>query len=164
MRLGRITTAIVMIIAVVWAPQIQNFPSLWNYLQSILSYTTPPIVVMFLGGIFWKRANGHGAFATFVLGLGLGVVGFIANEIAGLTSIHFLYSGLISFLLSIAVLVTVSLMTTPAPEEKTEGLIWSPKLWHEETAQLKTVSAWKNYRYQAALLFATTMAVVIWFW
>ena len=163
-KVGRLTTAIVMIIAVVWAPQIQNFPSLWNYLQSILCYTTPPIVVMFLGGIFWKRANGHGAFATFTLGIGLGVIGFIVNEIAGLTSIHFLYSGLISFLLSIAVLVTVSLLTTPAPDEKTEGLIWSPALWRTETERLKTVPAWKNYRYQAALLFATTMAVVIWFW
>lgn len=49
---GRLTTAIVMTVAVLWAPQIQNFPSLWTYLQSILAYAVPPIVVIFLLGIF----------------------------------------------------------------------------------------------------------------
>ena len=46
MKVGRITTAVVMVIAVLWAPQIQNFLSRWNYLQSIVAYATPPIVVM----------------------------------------------------------------------------------------------------------------------
>ena len=45
MKVGRITTAVVMVIAVLWTPQIQNVPSRWNDLQSILAYATPPIVV-----------------------------------------------------------------------------------------------------------------------
>ena len=162
--IGRITTVVVMLIAVLWAPQIIKFSSLWNYIQSILSYVTPPIVAIFLVGIFWKRANRHGAFVTFVVGIGLGVVGFFANEIGGLFPIHFLYAALISFLASVALHVGVSLMTAPEPDEKTEGLVWSPRLWHTETDELKSVSWWKNYRYQAALLFATTAVIVIWFW
>ena len=163
-QIGRITTVVVMIVAVLWAPQIMNFSSLWNYVQSIFSYVTPPIVAIFLVGIFWKRANRHGAFAAFTLGIGLGVGGFFANEIAGLFPIHFLYAALISFLGSIAIHVVVSLMTAPEPDEKTEGLIWSPSLWHDETEALKSVAWWKNYRYQAVLLFVTTAVIVIWFW
>lgn len=87
---GRLTTAIVMTVAVLWAPQIQNFPSLWTYLQSILAYAVPPTVVIFLLGIFWPRANRHGAFVTFLVGVGGGVVGFILNEIAGVFSVHFM--------------------------------------------------------------------------
>jgi len=162
--IGRVTTFVVMILAVVWAPQIVHFENLWNYLQSILAYLTPPIVAMFLVGIFWQRANGHGAFAVYVLGIGLGVVGFIANEILGLFTLHFLYAAALSFVGSILILVVVSLLTEPAPEEQTEALTWRPRLWRLETQEIKALPWWQNYRYQAALLFATTAAVVIWFW
>ena len=46
MKIGRITTVVVMVIAVLWTPQIRNVPSRWNDLPSILAYATPPLVVM----------------------------------------------------------------------------------------------------------------------
>jgi SSS family solute:Na+ symporter len=163
-RVGQITTTIVMIVAVVWAPQIQHFPSLWSYLQSVLSYATPPIVATFLGGIFWARANRHGAFTTLLLGISLGVVGFIMVEVVGVFQIQFLYAAGVSFMMSLLILVTVSLLTAPEPREKTQELTWRPALWHAETRELEALPAWQNYRYQAAALFATTAAIVVWFW
>jgi len=163
-RVGRITTFIVMAIAIFWAPQIQYFPSLWTYLQSILSYTTPPIVAIFLVGIFWPQANRHGAFATFILGIGLGVFGFFTIEIAGFARIHFLYSAAILFVMSIIIMVVGSKITAPDDPEKIKDLVWNKKLWHEETVELQSVPAWKNYRYLAALLIITTATIVIWFW
>ncbi len=161
---GRLTTTIVMLIAVVWAPQIMKFPSLWSYFQSTLAYTTPPIVALFLGGIFWKGANRHGAFGTFVVGLGLGILGFFLIEILGVIYIHFLYAALFFFVLSLILLYSVSKMTSPEPEEKIRDLVWHPSLWYAETQDLKQIPFWKNYRYQAILLFLTTAAIVIWFW
>jgi SSS family solute:Na+ symporter len=161
---GRITTTVIMIVAVLWAPQIMRFPSLWNYGQSILSYITPPIVAIFLCGIFWRRASRHAAFWTFVLGIGLGVVGFVMNEIAGVFTIHFLYAALISFVGSIAVIVVISLLTEPEPEEKVEGLIWLPALFKEESAELTKKPLWTNYRFLSVVLLACTAAIVIWFW
>ena len=163
-RVGRITTFVVMTLAVLWAPQIVNFSNLWNYLQSVLSYMTPAIVALFLVGIFWPRANRHGAFATFCLGIGVGVAGFILIEVAGLFEIHFLYAAGILFVSSIVLMVVVSLLTGPPTPENVEGLTWRPALWRAETAELVGKPAWKNYRYQAAALFVTTAAVVIWFW
>ena len=162
--IGRITTAIVMIVAVLWAPQIQHFTSLWAYLQSVLSYVTPPIVAVFLVGIFWSRANRHGAFATLIVGIIGGLIAFIMNEVAGVFSIQFLYAAGISFVGSVVLLVVVSLLSAPEPEEKTADLTWRPALWRAETRELKGLPAWQNYRYQALLLFATTVAIVIWFW
>ena len=161
---GRLTTAIVMTVAVLWAPQIQNFPSLWTYLQSILAYAVPPIVVIFLLGIFWPRANRHGAFVTFLVGVGGGVVGFILNEIAGVFSIHFLYAAGISFVSSAVLLVVVSLLTAPEPVEKARELTWTPALWRAETAELKGKPLWQNYRAQAVVLLLVTAALVITFW
>ena len=163
-RVGRITTTIVMIVAVIWAPQIKDFPSLWDYLQSVLSYATPPIVAVFLVGIFWSRANRHGAFYTLILGIPLGVVGFIGAEVIDAYDIQFLYAAGVSFAGSIALLVSVSLLTEPEPKEKTQDLTWRPELWHAETRDLDGLPAWQNYRYQAAALFVTTAVIVIWFW
>ncbi len=163
-RVGRVTTIVIMIVAVLWAPQIMKFSSLWNYIQSILSYVTPPIVSIFLVGIFWARANRHGAFWTFVLGIGLGVIGFYMNEILGVFPIHFLYAGLVSFIMSIVIHVTVSLLTEPPSPEKTAGLIWTREFWRQETEDIKGMPIWKNYRFLAAVLFVTTAAIVIWFW
>lgn len=161
---GRITTVAIMVIAVFWAPQIIRFPSLWNYGQSILSYITPPIVAIFLCGIFWRRANRHAAFWTFVLGISLGVVGFVLNEIMGVFTIHFLYSALISFIACILLIVVISLLTEPEPEDELEGLIWTPALFKEESAELKGKPLWKNYRFLCVLLFICTAVIVGWFW
>ena len=51
-RVGQWVTLGFMVLAVLWAPQIQRFPSLFRYLQATLSYTVPPIVALFLIGLF----------------------------------------------------------------------------------------------------------------
>ena len=88
MVVGRWVTFIFMVLAVLWAPQIEKFGSLFKYLQKVLSYTVPPVVTMFLVGIFWKRANAQGAFFSIVIGVVLGAIFFYMNDIAGITSVH----------------------------------------------------------------------------
>jgi SSS family solute:Na+ symporter len=137
---------------------------LWSYLQSVLSYATPPIVATFLGGIFWSRANRHGAFLTLLLGITGGVLGFIFIEIMELVRLHFLYAAGLSLVFSVFVLVVVSLLSEVPPAEKTDELTWRTEMWHAETEELMELPAWQNYRYQAGALFLTTAAIVIWFW
>jgi SSS family solute:Na+ symporter len=161
---GRITTTIVMIVAIIWAPQIAQFPTLWDYLQSVLSYMTPPIVSMFIVGIFWKRATRHGAFATLAIGVPLGIVGFITIGIFEMVELHFLYAAAILFVISIVILVSVSLMTAPEDDAKLSDLVWRPHMWHAETRELEGKPLWQNYRFQAGMLALCTAAVVIWFW
>jgi len=161
---GQITTTIALIVAVVWAPQIRHFPTLWDYLQSVLSYTTPPIVVTFLGGILWSRANRHAAFTTLGVGITLGVIGLISNEVLDLFDIQFLYAAGVSLVGSLILLIGVSLATAPPPAEKTEELTWRREMWHAETRDLEGLPLWMNYRYQSIALFLTTAAIVLWFW
>ena len=190
-RIGQLTTAIVMVIACIWAPQIVNFPSLWSYFQSILAYSTPPIVVIFLVGIFWKGATPTGAFMTFCVGIGIGIFGFFANEVYSLTDLHFLYAASLLLFVSIAIMIVTSLMTKPASEiedagasaddgtreqrdletgemtqeeAKDEDLIWTPALWTAETKDLADVPVWQNYRYQSVALLVVTAVLVGIFW
>ena len=162
--IGQVATFVVMIVAVIWAPQISNFPSLWTYLQSVLSYATPPIVAIFLIGVFWSRANGLAAIVTFCTGIGLGVIAFVLVEVMGVFYIHFLYAAGISFVLSCALLVAISLATAPPPAEKIADTIWRPALWHAETEELRGKPWWQNYRYQSIALLLTTALVVGAFW
>jgi SSS family solute:Na+ symporter len=160
---GRLTTVAVTLIAVIWSPQIQNFPSLWQYLQSILSYVTPPVVAVFLLGIFWKRANANAAFVTFVAGVGLGLVFFILNEVMGVFAIHFLYAAGVSFVLSAALIVVISLVTPPSGKEVAE-LTWNTGIWRKESEALAGVPWYQNYRYLAIFLLLTTAVIVVAFW
>ena len=162
--IGRLTTGVVMVVAAAWAPQIQRFPTLWQYLQSVLSYVVPPVVVVFLLGILWRRANRHGAFYTLVIGVPLGVAGFVANEVYRLSSIQFLYAAGISFAASCLILVSVSLATSPPPREKVESLTWRRELWTAESRALEGTPPYRNYRYLSLVLLAATAALVIWWW
>src|SRR3546814_18231173 len=56
-RTGRIATLVFMVLAVYWAPQIERFAPLWQYLQAVLAYAVGPICALFLVGLFWRGAN-----------------------------------------------------------------------------------------------------------
>lgn len=164
MIVGRIATVTFMLIAIAWAPMIENFSSLFKYLQTILAYTVPPVVAMFLFGAFWSRINAHGAFAALVVGLIGGVGLFIINVVVNITDIHFLYIVPILTLLSSIPLVIVSLMTE-APEEKAvKPYIWTPSFFAVETKELKDMAWYENYRVLSAILLLITMALVVSFW
>jgi SSS family solute:Na+ symporter len=161
-RVGRFSTIGFMVLAAAWAPQITRFPTLWQYLQSILSYVTPPIVAVFLLGIFWRGASRSGAFWTLATCLPLGAMGWVASEILAALSLHYLYASVVMLVASVAVCVGVSLATRRSGAND-RSLVWSPMLWREESERLATLTWWTNYRWQSAALLALT-AVIVWWW
>jgi len=159
-RWGRGATLVFMVFAVAWTPQISRFPTLWQYLQSILSYLTPPVVAVFLLGLFWRRANAAGALAGLLVGVPLGVVGWMAVELLGLVELQYLYSAVVMFVLGLALVIAVSLLT-PAPDaHKVEGHVWRP-----EDAATRPGQRWyQDYRVQSAALATITLGLVVWWW
>jgi solute:Na+ symporter, SSS family len=179
---GRIVTFTFMGLAIAWAPQIVKFPNIWTYLQQMLAYLAPPVVVCFLTGVFWKRAHAHGAFAALVTGhLAAGGIFLLAvsghvivqaqpltpAEIelaaAGTPVIHFLYVAPILFVVSLAALVAASLLTAPPEAAVTDELTWSPHTIAEDNAEVAHERWYQNYRYHAgALLLAIALLVAAW--
>ena len=164
MWIGRFVTVMFLILAVAWAPQIANFPSLFQYLQAILSYTVPPVVAMFLVGIFWPRANAQGAFYCLVIGLIAGTALFIANVVLEVINLHFLYVAPILFVLCSVVLVIGSLMTPEPEAEQVAPFTWTRASFNEESMQLKQLPIYKNYRFLSILLLVVTFILVANFW
>ena len=122
-KYGRITTFVFMVIAALWAPQIGKFAGLWFYLQQMFSIIVPPIVVIFLVGVFFKRGNGDGAFWTLVSGTLIGVLLFILGE-NGMWPLHFTVNVGLMILVCTAIFIGVSLMTPAPDEEKIKLLVY----------------------------------------
>ena len=51
-RIGRWSTAVMVLVALLWVPVIQGAHGLYNYLQSVQGYIAPPIFVVFFFGVF----------------------------------------------------------------------------------------------------------------
>ncbi len=72
-RTGRMATAVMVLIALLWIPVIQGAQGLYDYLQAVQGYLAPPIFVVFFFGVFWKRLNAQGALWAMVTGFLLGI-------------------------------------------------------------------------------------------
>ncbi len=158
---GRVTTIMFMLLAVLWAPQIERFESLWQYLQAVLAYAVPPICALFLIGMFWRRANAIGALACIIAGIVGGGVLFYLNVIASQPlGLHFLLVAPVLFVLCSVVLIVISAMTSADQKTGIDQLLWTPKFYRDESLQLQTLPLWQNYRAQALLLLILTAVIV----
>lgn len=163
-HIGKAVTLAVMAISILWAPQIVHFKdTLWQYLQSILCYFVPPIAAVFITGLFWRRANARGAGFALVAGTSASFVLFYLIEIAHRLPLHFLIAAMVIFLIALFALIAGSL-TAPAPEAaRIAPLMFSGEIWREESAHLKTVPWYRNYRLLSLGLLGVTAGVVFWF-
>ncbi len=155
---GRIATVIFMLIAALWAPQIQHFKGLWGYLQQMFSIIVPPIAVIFLIGVFFKRANGPGAFWTLLLGTAIGILLFILGEL-GLWSLHYTMNVGVMVLVSAIIFLVVSLLTEPPTASQIDQLTFEPRYISEGTEGLPWYA---NYKYQMVLLAALIFGILYW--
>lgn len=159
MRIGRIVTFVFMILAAIWAPQIDKFPTLWEYLQSALSFICPPIVSLFVMGMFWKRSNSSGAFVAVIFGTFLAIFFLFYNM-----DIHYLYIAMILFVVCCLTIIVVCLVTQESSKEKILKYSWSSIDFHNETKLLKKNSIFMNYRFQSIVLILTVAIILAFFW
>ncbi|MGB0523101.1 MAG: sodium:solute symporter [Flammeovirgaceae bacterium] len=166
-RSGQIATVILVVLAAIWAPQIEKFGSLFKYLQMVLGYIAPPVVVVFLGGLFWKRGNATGAFISLITGFALTIfliLSKINNWVPVLDSMHFLHVAPLIFVVSVLLFIGVSLLTAPPHEKQIEAYIWKKELYTNETAALAKLPWYKNFRILSIILLILTAMVVGLFW
>jgi SSS family solute:Na+ symporter len=133
---GRVATAVMVLIGLLWIPVIQGGRGLYYYLQGVQAYLAPPIFTVFFFGVFMKRLNAKGALAALLVGFALGVfrlavdtpvslqLGGVAHGYAPgsflwvINNIYFQYYSLFIFIVSAATMVIVSYLTpAPAPEQ-----------------------------------------------
>jgi SSS family solute:Na+ symporter len=131
---GQVTTAVLVVFGLLWIPFMKLISGqLYQYLQSVQAYISPPIAAVFLIGVLWQRVNAHGAIAALITGFVLGM-GRLVVEISQplqkgflevYAHINFLHFAVILFVVCTAVLVIVSLWTPTPPADKVAGLTFA---------------------------------------
>ncbi|HLT80248.1 MAG TPA: sodium:solute symporter [Cyclobacteriaceae bacterium] len=152
--IGRVATAVMVLIGLLWIPVIQGGKGLYDYLQGVQAYLAPPIFVVFFFGIFMKRLNAKGCLASLIVGFGMGLFRLAVDTPVKLmqnfsyepgsflwivNNTFFQYYSLLITLVCIAVMIGVS-YASPAPSyEKISGLTFSTMT--EEDRQ-RTRASW----------------------
>ncbi len=163
-KVGRITSIVALVIAVAWTPFIQRFDSLVGYYQEMISYLAPPIVGCFIMGVFWRRTSKDGAFIGLLFGMGLSIFLMVCKYVVGWDiGLHYLIITPILMAISMVVIAVVSLLTKQPDDSVIKEMIWTKKLWQEESVRLKDVKWYSNFRYLALLLIIACIIEYIYF-
>ena len=106
-KVGRIVAVVAMLVAVMTArPLLAGFDQGFQYIQEYTGFFTPGIVVIFVLGLFWKRANEAGAIAAALGSFVLSIVLKMAWP-----QLPFMDRVGLVFLLALGLAVLVSLVT-----------------------------------------------------
>uniref|UniRef100_A0A4W5K771 Solute carrier family 5 member 1 n=1 Tax=Hucho hucho TaxID=62062 RepID=A0A4W5K771_9TELE len=149
---GRVFILALIGVSIAWIPVVQSAQSgqLFDYIQSITSYLTPPIAATFMLAIFCKRVNEPGVFFGLTIGLAIGLIRMISEFAYGTGScvtpthcpeiicgVHYLYFSIILFCISCLVIVSISLMTKPIDDKHLHRLCWQLRNSTEERVDLE---------------------------
>ncbi|HUD31313.1 MAG TPA: sodium/sugar symporter [Novosphingobium sp.] len=114
-RVGRIVAVVAIVIAILTArPLVGSSEQAFQFIQEFTGFFTPGITVIFLLGLFWRRANEPGAISAAVASVLLSW-GFKV----WMPAVPFMDRMGIVFLAALALAVVVSLLTPGRPDKHT---------------------------------------------
>lgn len=96
-RVGRITTAVLVVVGCLWAPMVGAAPSVFEYIQKFWGFISPGIVAVFAMGIVSRRSPPAAVIGAMLLGIP--VYGALLVLLPGVAFLHHMA---ITFLLLVA--------------------------------------------------------------
>jgi len=168
-RVGRIATAVVVILGIVWIPVMKVVAGvLYEYLQEVQSLIGPPIAAVFFLGIFSKRVTPTGGYVGMVTGFILGMIRLVAVIFRDLyaegtllyqfVSINWLHYSEFLFVFSIVLILVVSAFTKKPSKEKLAGLTFK-SISDEQKAE--TRASWNKWDIIHTVII---LGVIVWFY
>src|SRR5215467_11628527 len=142
-RVGRMATAAMIIVALAWIPVIKGARGLYDYLQAVQGYLAPPIFVVFFFGVFFKRLNAAGALWAMIVGFAIGVFRMLVDTPVALglqglqngypqgsflwiiNNINFQYFSVLITIVSAIVMVVVSHLTREPDLQRIQSLAFA---------------------------------------
>ncbi|KWT61075.1 Na+/galactose cotransporter [Streptomyces albus subsp. albus] len=154
LRFGRMVTAVGVLCSIGTAFLAATFNNIMGYLQTLFSFFNVPMFVVFIIGMFWKRAS-----------MKSGVWGLVAGTTAAMVNYFWIYkqgiiaiptdqganfvSAIVAFVVGAVVMVGVTLFTEPKPEAELAGLVYGTRSPGLDEPPAKGDDAW--YRKPALL-------------
>jgi solute:Na+ symporter, SSS family len=164
--IGRVSTGALVVFGLLWIPLMRLISGqLYQYLQSVQAYISPPIAAVFLIGLLSHRVNARGAMAALLTGFVLGTVRLVAELnkssldgwLFAFADINFLHFAFLLFVICSTVLIVVS-FTAPAPQAASiAGLTYASAPRRDRTAGGRTMDL------AFSLLVLACVAAVWWY-
>ncbi len=160
-RVGRMATAAMVVVALLWIPVIKGASGLYTYLQAVQGYLAPPIFVVFFFGVFFKRLNAAGALWAMIVGFALGIFRMLVDTpvtlgLSGLqkgyapgsflwivNKTYFQYWSVLITIVSAIVMVAVSYMTQEPDPQQIQSLTFAT-ITPEDRARTRASWGWKE--------------------
>jgi SSS family solute:Na+ symporter len=162
-RVGRIATGAIVVVACLWAPVVSSFEGVFNYIQEIWGFISPGIVAAFLVGLAFKKAPPLAAKGAMWLGIPLYAIcrvprWLMDGEPQGLAGALYSFSGW-SFLhhMGLIFLILVSFMlvvTRLAPLAEPREM---------PVSRIDVTPHPRQYAIGGLVIAATSM-LYVWFW
>jgi len=136
-KVGRLATAVVVILGILWVPVIEKLAggTMYSYLQNVQSYIAPPITAVFLMGIFSNRVNANGAIVTLYSGLAIATARlslevfkdsfYTSSMLYQIADMNFLKFSSFFFLYCVATTILGSIFSTSGLKKDLSGLTLS---------------------------------------
>lgn len=168
-RIGRIATAAMILVALAWIPVIKGAQGLYTYLQAVQGYLAPPIFVVFFFGVFFKRLNAAGALWAMVVGFALGIFRMLVDTPVALglrglqngytkgsllwmiNNTNFQYFSVLITIVSAIVMVVVSHLTCAPDEQQIRSLTFET-VTAEDRAKTRASWSWREVAGSALVL------------
>ncbi|MEU3283465.1 sodium:solute symporter family protein [Streptomyces longwoodensis] len=131
-RFGRLITVIGVAASVGTAFLASSFSNIMSYLQTLFSFFNVPMFVVFIVGMFWKRASAKSGFWGLLAGTVAAMVNYFWIYKQGIVDIpsdqgaNFV-SAIVGFVAGAVVMVVVSLFTAPKPAAELQGLVYGTR-------------------------------------
>ncbi len=149
-RVGRITTGLIMVLAMLWSTQGDQFGTIFEAVNKIPMTFAPAVTTVFVFGVLWKRGTRQAAMATLYIGSLIGVIyflvdlpstgkwflpadrltdfgGFVTDPVQGL-GIPFMLAGPIIAVACVLIYVLTSLLTPAMDQAEVSKVCWDHPL------------------------------------
>ena len=146
--IGRIVAGLALVIAVVIAPVMENFPQMFQYIQEYTGLVSPGILAVFLMGLFWKKTTNKAAIIGVVSSI---VVAWLLK--ASIVDLPFIDQMFYTLVITMVIIVGVSLSTSEVDDDP-KGLILTSKMF--KTGPVFNISAY------AILIILAVLYSVFW--
>jgi SSS family solute:Na+ symporter len=177
-NIGRLATAGVIVLGMLWIPFLQGIgkSGLYGYLQLVQSLLAPSIAAVFMAGIFSGRVTPKSGLVGLVFGFSLGMVRLFLQaggdpELGGwqlpsllqaFVDINWLYFSFMLFVATCIVIAVVSKFTPKASVEQLVGLTYSSVSAQHQEEDRRSWGFWEVFH--TVVILGIITAIYVYFW
>jgi SSS family solute:Na+ symporter len=174
---GQCATVVIVALGILWIPVMRSVGDvLYTYLQDVQSVLAPGIAAAFLLGVVWKRASSKGGLWGLLSGLVIGLTRLAAkvyystaDTASDPTLFRYLFYDLNwlffcgwMFLVCIAVIVIVSLLTPAPSPARIQGLVFGTASAQQKASTRASWNSWDVIH--TVIILIITVGFYIYFW